>query len=589
MCRVALAKNAFAMQRGGYETTQTERLGTRSALGAIGQNAFHPDRMQNIRDAAQWFTGANRALNIAIPNTAGDLDAMVKAPHATTGIPYAISGTATNVQVEVAQRLSGFQDPIKAIMGVGVHREQKIIIRRQYVAGGGAGPVPERAPARTVAIQEDTREVMLTRYGGDIEFNMNLLLRPESAKAELDMKLNAQQEQLENALVRIGYDQLLTTGTSLVNAIINSNHALHSSAAPGKHMDDIYVQTIFGALHKHPFPVHNLLAAAKRASAYDISTAKKTVMILPHGTPEMLRYSKPETMVYYVSGVGREKVDVELEGGYTLPETNCTVFTHIPPANNDHGAANPHADRSLLTRSVTIGFFTRLAAGQKMFNWDTRASHTAEGAAGVFVTFLKLRMGTGILSVPGSSVGELLLGYPSTSVSTNAATESGRMQLRCYLGAVVYRPEQVLLMEDISFEGIDDAVMFQMADAPYPVDNGAFRARGAADTAFLNGGTDLPVGPGGGVNPPALYRLANGLAPATNVAAGVDLMARFFENGVEEDLDAFRMYEGTKYDAADNVLFTNNGHLGMIDSHQHWRRATGMQVYTGEFNTAKHL
>ena len=29
--------------------------------------------------------------------------------------------------------------------------------------------VPEHAPARTVAIQEDVREVNMTRYGGDVE------------------------------------------------------------------------------------------------------------------------------------------------------------------------------------------------------------------------------------------------------------------------------------------------------------------------------------------------------------------------------------------------------------------------------------
>ena len=570
------------MQRGGgnYETTQTSRLGTRSELGAIGRNAFIPDRLANIQAAAQWFTGQNQALNIAVPNTAGDLDAMVKAPHATTGIPYAISGTATNVQVEVAQRLTGFQDPIKAIMGVGVHRDQKIIIRRQYVAGGGAGPVPERAPARTVAIQEDSREVMLTRYGGDIEFNMNLLLRPENAKAELDMKLNAQQEQLENALVRIGYDQLLTTGTSLVTAIINSNHALHSGGTNiGTHIDDIYTQTVFGALNKHPFPIHNLLAAAKRASAYDISTAKKTVMILPHGTPEMLRFTKPETMVYYVSGVGREKVDVELQGGYTMPETNCTVFTHIPPANNDHGAANPHADQSLLTRSVTIGFYTNLNPGQKFFNWQTKSIVEAGPGAGgeLYATFLKLRMGTGILSVPGSSVGELLLGYPSTSVATNAATESGRMQLRCYLGAVVYRPEQVLLMEDISFDGIEDVAVWQVGNRLAVVPQVAGDAAGAMQRA--NEVTGF-----------ATYTTGAGTLANTTGDASIDFQTRFLDNiGGWAELQTFKMYGGTVYNANDNIVRTNDGHLGIIDSHQHWRRATGMQVFTGDTDTLRRL
>ena len=52
---------------------------------------------------------------------------------------------------------------------------------------------PEHAPARTVAIQEDTREIQLTRYGGDIEMNLNLFLRPEDAREELEMKVCLQQ------------------------------------------------------------------------------------------------------------------------------------------------------------------------------------------------------------------------------------------------------------------------------------------------------------------------------------------------------------------------------------------------------------
>lgn len=82
------------------------------------------------------------------------------------GVPQAIHGTATSVQVDVADALASYSDPIKAILGVGIHRDQKILIKRKYVVGGQATITPERAPARTVAVQEDVREVMLTRYGG---------------------------------------------------------------------------------------------------------------------------------------------------------------------------------------------------------------------------------------------------------------------------------------------------------------------------------------------------------------------------------------------------------------------------------------
>lgn len=527
---------------GGYGHVDIQMQGDPSAKGAVKRGTIDANRddQARINQSLAFFTGNMGGLQM-VPNAAHDLDARVRAPHSTTGIPYAISGTARNVQVEVSQRLAGFKDPIKAIMGVGVHQEQKIIIRRQYVAGGGAGIVPERAPARTVAIQEDTREVMLTRYGGDIEFNMNLLLRPELAKRELKMKLDAQEAALEQALVRLGYEAILQQGTSLSAALVNSSNHLHNSD-PAMHIARIHATTVFGAMNKAPFPVHNILAAAKRAAAYDISRAKKTVMIVPHGLPEMLKFTRPETMVYSVSGVGKDKVDVELEGGYTDPSTNCTIFTHIPPANNDHGAANPYAQESMLSREVIIAFQTNLQGDHQCMDWSEarRGQLTVGNGNRTYYTALKLRMMTGILSVPGSSVGELLLGYPSTSVATNAATESGRMQLRCYLGAAIYKPEDVLLLEDIAFDGI------------------------------IKGATEV----------------------AQNVAAASLALAGAFADGTTADQieaaltgsdGATVMFKGSKFVDSPvtgrTVIETNDGHLGFIDDPNHWNIVNGYQTY----------
>ena len=521
---------------GGYGHVDQRIQGTKTPMGLAraGTVDLKRDTDAKIAESLKFFGQDGISL---LPTVSHDLDARVRAPHSTTGIPYAISGTAKNVQVEVSQRLAGFKDPIKAILGVGVHSEQKIIIRRQYVAGGGAGIVPERAPARTVAIQEDTREVMLTRYGGDIEFNMNLLLRPELAQRELKMKLGAQEAALEQALIRIGYEAVLSQGTSLCTALVNSSNHLHNSADNGKTASIIHAKTIFGIMNKTAFPVHNLMAAAKRAAAYDISRAKKTVMILPHGLPEMLKYTKPETMVFAVSGVGKDKVDVELDGGYTDPATNCTIFTHIPPTNNDHGAANPYAQQSMLSREVVISFDTVLKKNETVHDW-ANPGHLADRMKtgylkvlktvpddAVYRTYIKLRMMTGILGVPGSSTGELLLGYPSTSVATNAATESGRMQLRCYLGAAIYRPEEILLLEDIAFDGL------------------------------VKGWT--------------------GPVESENQVSDVF--------GTREQREKARAlnFSGSKFNIADGGLIaTNTGHLGRIDDPANWEVVQGYQTYS---------
>lgn len=91
----------------------------------------------------------------------------------------------------------------------------------------------------------------LTRYGADIEWNMNLLLRPADFQREMQLKLSAQEESLRAALVRIGYDLLMTEGTDLVAALINSNpHFRSDPAAAERSAERIYTSSVFGAMAK---------------------------------------------------------------------------------------------------------------------------------------------------------------------------------------------------------------------------------------------------------------------------------------------------------------------------------------------------
>lgn len=572
----------------------------RTAAGYQGFGAVREHAPDAFNSTINQIFGPSA--NIHATTVVNDLDAVQTSAHGTTGIPYAISGTAKVVQMDVAQRLVGYSDPIKAIMGIGVHREQKILIKRQYVAGGGAGIVPERAPARTVAIQEDAREVMLTRYGGDIEFNMNLLMRPEDAKREMGLKLAAQERGLEEALTNIGYDVLLSEGTNLVSAIVRSNHLLHGGGVqagggggaprpPGgldmvDHAERIYMTSVFGAMNKFPFPVHNLLAAAKKAAAYDVSRANKTVMILPHGLPELLKFTRPETMIYSVSGAGPDKIDMKLEGGYTDPSTNCTIFTHIPPASNLHGAAHPVAQRSSLSGDVTIAFYHTDAElanmGGKVFDWgnyqlaDEIAGTTVvgvpenvpEGGAQIgngtpsVLTVMTLSMSSAILSVPGGSVGELLVGYPSTALSTNASTESGRMQLRCYLGAALYKPEDVLILPDIAFEGIKKVVHYR-CDSHTVAGRGGIFVVPRDDFEDTNRGTE------------------HGLDDFAGLT--VD------HNGVQVPGVVIKAYPRALFTQTGDVRRTNGGHLGVLDGPTHYTKVFGTQTYDAGLQPLTHI
>ena len=148
---------------GTYGIVTTDRGGT-AATGAFGlgprgrgdDSAAETDKNDAAIEAMKNVFGPDLRVNMAMSNVAPGYKS--SRAHATTGIPLAIAGSATVVNIDVTEKLSAFSDPIKAILGTGIEEGQKIIIKRQYVAGGGADIVPERAPARTVAVQEDVRE-----------------------------------------------------------------------------------------------------------------------------------------------------------------------------------------------------------------------------------------------------------------------------------------------------------------------------------------------------------------------------------------------------------------------------------------------
>ena len=101
-----------------------------------------------------------------------------------------------------------FRDPIKSLLGVGIHRDTRVIIKRRFVQGGDAQVIPERAPGRTVSVRTEEREVVLARYGCDIEMSTNLMAgEPELAAADLKIKLDFQKRQLDRKCVFGGIDE----------------------------------------------------------------------------------------------------------------------------------------------------------------------------------------------------------------------------------------------------------------------------------------------------------------------------------------------------------------------------------------------
>lgn len=128
----------------------------------------------------------------------------------------------------------------------------------------------------------------------------------------------------------------------------------------------------------------------------------------------------------------------------------------MPRANIDHGAANPRASIGGLTDEVSIQMHYNAPSPRAAdtviphfinFNTQTLESLPKAGIGKDTILIrkpMRFVMSSGILVAnPGSQTGELLIGYPFSAVSTSQSTEQMTIKLRCYLGAGIYRPENV--------------------------------------------------------------------------------------------------------------------------------------------------
>jgi len=155
----------------------------------------------------------------------------------------------------------------------------------------------------------------------------------------------------------------MTEGTLIMDAIMRSSPSYQNSAEPNKyaaHAQQIYSKQIFGAINKYRFPIANLLAAAKYASAYSIAQQKGSVMIIPHGVPELTTIARKEKMEYQVSGLqNNTKINMELDNVYTDPNSGVRILVHHPTPSYANGAAAPTIDLASANLSDTSYVITK--------------------------------------------------------------------------------------------------------------------------------------------------------------------------------------------------------------------------------------
>lgn len=531
----------------------TNPAGTTPAGGVTSNEALRGD-FRNIDQAGTF------------PNT------RITGAHATSSLARVkqedIERSTKIISIETASHLTSYEDPIKLVLPPTIQEANVVFVTRKFAVGNTASEVPERAPAPVVSVQEETRRVRLRRYGGDIDFNVNSCAVPDMFKKEMDLKVGAQHAALADKLISLGYERLISDGTDFVTALTRSTgNALLPQPAAQRFAKNYYNSQVFGALGKQTYALQNLLAAAKRCVAYDISRAIKTVMILPHGVPELMMYSKAENMTYEINGIRGPQgkpISMTVESGYSVPATSSTVFVHIPPAKHMFNQVAPHAGKNALESEVllVLKYETAPAAPaggvQDLRNYTypnllTRRNERL-GLNGDNVKafrVLKLKMLHAILAVPGADTGNLLLQYPRSTVSADASTESGLMQLRVYMGAVLKRPENVLVMRNVAFNGIISCTDLIQND-------------NAAGNTINDANVQLLQGLG--------FEAQNAGPPAANMT--VD---DFLNNANNQRLAT--QCNGTIHDPNGNIFRSNDGPLGHLDDVAMAHRLMGAQVY----------
>lgn len=281
------------------------------------------------------------------------------------------------------------------------------------------------------------------------------------------MKVDAQKRELQLKLIHMGYKTLLTQGLQLTDAIIRSNPNSHKS--PGqvaRAAHQIYCAFICGQMNKSGVnAISTLVSGASNASAYANGTSDSSVMIIPHGAPQVMMGCIPTHTSYAVTGLKKtdDPIRMKLTNAFTMPGVDMKILVHYPHATYEHGLAHPNV-------SVASGGLTD-------YTWVI-SRHSANGEDDKYMAdienggLIKLKAGVDIIRVtkaiassaiigrPGC--GELLAGYPFSTVSTSGVSESMRIQLRVHLGSILIQPEDVIVLPNVFIEGIEEQLYFEI-------------------------------------------------------------------------------------------------------------------------------
>jgi hypothetical protein len=254
--------------------------------------------------------------------------------------------------------------------------------------------------------------------------------------------------ELERKLTEIAYEKLMTESIPLQQALLRANPS-HGSSNHAM-ADKIYINSVFGAMAKHPFPVANLLAAARHCNMYTPPSGDGThsVMLVPPGMLDIAHYTRPDSMKYSISGFKQSDnstLSLDMPGVHLEPQLGVKILVSKRMPTYEHGTAFPDIDgEGYLNEQTSWPTYYEIPQTDDEFEYgivdfETGRIVVKDGNAATSRVYyrpkMEAMMGSVILCAnPGPETGEMLFAYPSTNLSSDKEVEMLKVQLRVYMG-----------------------------------------------------------------------------------------------------------------------------------------------------------
>jgi hypothetical protein len=272
-----------------------------------------------------------------------------------------MSGTAKHIRLQIAMKIALRADPIKSMFHCMMVREEKVVVTRPIVSGGGASLTPERGQARLISVDNEAHEFTGARYGVDVSMGLAGAQFMTQWKDELDVKLAAQHKDMDEAYISNAYRALRLDATPIEEALLMGDVVRGSTQGRERLREAAQIHADLTMIfQKTDFPMEGLMSAIAKAAvntpAIDGQGGTPTLLV-PMGCSMLDKYTQDAYMTYSVSGIKKDGSDIKvpMTSMRKCTQFNVNIVEHVPPLDmTQSDSSNPQAITSELLRSIVV-------------------------------------------------------------------------------------------------------------------------------------------------------------------------------------------------------------------------------------------